>query len=91
MSDLRAPALLSVHEVSVRFGGLVALDRVSFDVPQGCVLGLIGPNGAGKTTLFNVITRIYRASGGGIRLQDRRSEHGSSSPSGPSTATCAAS
>ena len=71
MSDLRARALLSVNEVSVRFGGLVALDRVSFDVPSSCVLGLIGPNGAGKTTLFNVITRIYRASGGGIRFQDR--------------------
>jgi branched-chain amino acid transport system ATP-binding protein len=58
--------LLSVQEVSVRFGGLVALDRVSFDVPQGCILGLIGPNGAGKTTLFNVMTRIYQASGGDI-------------------------
>ncbi len=68
---LGAPALLSVRDVSVRFGGLVALDRVSFDVPHGCVLGLIGPNGAGKTTLFNVITRIYRASEGSIRFQDR--------------------
>ncbi len=63
--------LLSVQGVSVRFGGLVALDRVSFDVPQGCIVGLIGPNGAGKTTLFNVVTRIYRASAGNIFLGDR--------------------
>jgi branched-chain amino acid transport system ATP-binding protein len=63
--------LLAVRGVSVRFGGLVALDRVSFDVPQGCIVGLIGPNGAGKTTLFNVITRIYRASAGDIFLGER--------------------
>src|SRR5215472_4127122 len=63
--------LLSVRDVSVRFGGLVALDSVSFDVPRGCIVGLIGPNGAGKTTLFNVVTRIYRASGGEIHLEDR--------------------
>ena len=63
--------LLSVRDVSVRFGGLVALDCVSFDVPRGCIVGLIGPNGAGKTTLFNVVTRIYRASGGEIYLEDR--------------------
>jgi branched-chain amino acid transport system ATP-binding protein len=63
--------LLSVRGVSVRFGGLVALDGVSFDVPQGCIVGLIGPNGAGKTTLFNVVTRIYRASAGDILLGDR--------------------
>ena len=63
--------LLSVRGVSVRFGGLVALDRVSFDVPPGCIVGLIGPNGAGKTTLFNVMTRIYRASGGDILFNGR--------------------
>jgi branched-chain amino acid transport system ATP-binding protein len=59
-------ALLDVRELSVRFGGVVALDRVSFTVDAGEVVALIGPNGAGKTTLFNVITRVYRASSGSI-------------------------
>jgi len=63
--------LLAVRGVSVRFGGLVALDGVSFDVPRACIVGLIGPNGAGKTTLFNVVTRIYRASAGDVFVQDR--------------------
>ena len=63
--------LLSVRELSVRFGGLVALDRVSFDVPTGCILGLIGPNGAGKTTVFNVVTRIYRAREGSVLFGGR--------------------
>jgi branched-chain amino acid transport system ATP-binding protein len=61
-------ALLDVHELSVRFGGVVALDRVSFSVEAGDVVGLIGPNGAGKTTLFNVITRVYRPSAGSISI-----------------------
>ncbi|MGH3104166.1 MAG: ABC transporter ATP-binding protein [Gaiellaceae bacterium] len=52
-------ALLSVENVTRRFGGIVALDDVSFDVDTGEVVGLIGPNGAGKTTAFNVITRLY--------------------------------
>jgi branched-chain amino acid transport system ATP-binding protein len=52
-------ALLDVQEVSVRFGGIVALSELSFDVEQGQICGLIGPNGAGKTTLFNVVSRIY--------------------------------
>jgi branched-chain amino acid transport system ATP-binding protein len=59
-------ALLDVRELSVRFGGVVALDRVSFSVDAGEVVALIGPNGAGKTTLFNVITRVYRASAGSV-------------------------
>jgi branched-chain amino acid transport system ATP-binding protein len=59
-------ALLEVRELSARFGGVVALDRVSFDVNAGEVVALIGPNGAGKTTLFNVITRVYRPSGGSV-------------------------
>ena len=51
--------LLSVRDVTLRFGGIVALDGVSFDVEEGHISGLIGPNGAGKTTAFNVITRLY--------------------------------
>src|SRR6202165_2932262 len=61
-------ALLDVRELSVRFGGVVALDRVSFSVDAGEVVALIGPNGAGKTTLFNVITRVYRPSAGSCRV-----------------------
>src|SRR3981189_3451939 len=61
-------ALLEVNELTVRFGGVVALDRVSFDVNAGEVVALIGPNGAGKTTLFNVIARVYRPAGGDVVL-----------------------
>ncbi|HLN05269.1 MAG TPA: ATP-binding cassette domain-containing protein, partial [Acidimicrobiales bacterium] len=52
---LAVAPLLSVRQVSVRFGGLAALDSVSLDAAPGEVVGVIGPNGAGKTTLFNVI------------------------------------
>jgi len=61
-------ALLEVRDLAVRFGGVVALDRVSFDVQQGQVVGLIGPNGAGKPTLFNIITRVYRPSAGAVAV-----------------------
>src|SRR5207253_1462721 len=64
-------ALLEVRDLSVRFGGVVALDRVSFGVDAGQVVGLIGPNGAGKTTLFNVITRVYRPSTGTVLIDGR--------------------
>jgi branched-chain amino acid transport system ATP-binding protein len=58
--------LLQLKNVTRRFGGVVALDDVSFDVEQGEIAGLIGPNGAGKTTAFNVITRLYRPESGEI-------------------------
>jgi branched-chain amino acid transport system ATP-binding protein len=59
-------ALLRVQDVAVRFGGIVALDGVSFDVAPGRIVGLIGPNGAGKTTLFNCISRLYECNRGDI-------------------------
>jgi branched-chain amino acid transport system ATP-binding protein len=60
---------LAVRDVSVVFGGIVALNRVSFDLHQGQILGLIGPNGAGKTTLFNCLSRLYQPSSGDILLE----------------------
>ncbi len=59
-------ALLSLRNVTRRFGGIVALDGVSFDVLDGQIVGLIGPNGAGKTTAFNVITRLYTPNEGEV-------------------------
>ncbi len=67
--DKEAPPLLSVRGVSVRFGGVIALDDISFDVTKGQIAGLIGPNGAGKTTLFNCLSRLYQPSGGEILFE----------------------
>jgi len=61
-----AGTILKVENVTKRFGGLVALSNVSFEVYEGEILGLIGPNGAGKTTLFNVITGVYKPEEGRV-------------------------
>ena len=61
--------MISLDHVSVRFGGLRAVDDVSFDIPAGRITGLIGPNGAGKTTLFNVIAGHIPASSGRVLLE----------------------
>lgn len=65
-------AILRLDNVSVRFGGLVAVDSVSFDVEEGSIVGLIGPNGAGKTTLFNAINGVYRRHTGSITFDGQR-------------------
>jgi branched-chain amino acid transport system ATP-binding protein len=67
----RAAPLLVVEGISVRFGGIVALDNISFEVAAGQICGLIGPNGAGKTTLFNCLSRLYRVDRGAIRFDGR--------------------
>jgi branched-chain amino acid transport system ATP-binding protein len=67
--EVTGTLLLLVRDVTIRFGGIVALDHVSFDVPPGSIVGLIGPNGAGKTTMFNCITRLYTPESGSILLQ----------------------
>lgn len=59
-------SLLEVKDVSVHFGGIVALDGLSFTIDEGQICGLIGPNGAGKTTMFNVVSRIYQPSAGEV-------------------------
>jgi branched-chain amino acid transport system ATP-binding protein len=64
-------ALLEVDNVSRRFGGILALDEVSLTVDEDEIAGLIGPNGAGKTTAFNVITRLYKPSGGAVRYEGK--------------------
>ncbi len=63
--------LLAVEGITLRFGGIVALDGVSFEVESGQISGLIGPNGAGKTTAFNVITRLYTPDDGRLELDGR--------------------
>ncbi len=67
-------ALLSVENLSKRFRGLVAVERLSFDVPEGGIYAVIGPNGAGKTTLFNMIAGNFRPDGGTITFAGERIE-----------------
>ena len=70
-ADLPARALLAVQGLTMRFGGVTALDDVSFEVAPGAICGLIGPNGAGKTTLFNCISRLYDPGAGSIVFDGR--------------------
>src|SRR5579863_2295812 len=68
VQDQATPQLLEVSHLTMHFGGIVALENVSFTVSSGRIAGLIGPNGAGKTTLFNCLSRLYRPERGDIRL-----------------------
>ncbi|MGE0733696.1 MAG: ABC transporter ATP-binding protein [Alphaproteobacteria bacterium] len=70
-ADAYSGPLLSVRDVVVRFGGIVALDGVGFDVARGAICGLIGPNGAGKTTLFNCLSRLYQPVSGDILFEGK--------------------
>jgi branched-chain amino acid transport system ATP-binding protein len=69
--NLLDKSILSVSGVSKSFGGLLAVYKVSFDLPAGCIMGIMGPNGAGKTTLVNVISGFYKPDSGSISFQGR--------------------
>ena len=64
-------SLFRADEIAIRFGGIRAVDAVSFEVNQGEVFSIIGPNGAGKTTIFNLISRIYAPTSGRLIFQDQ--------------------
>ena len=64
-------AALTASNITIKFGGLTAVDNVTFTIPQDGVVSLIGPNGAGKTTFFNVLTGLYSPTSGVVRLGDR--------------------
>src|SRR5438132_7236568 len=63
--------LLSAQAITMRFGGLVAVNNVDFSVPRGSIVSLIGPNGAGKTTFFNTITGLYKPTSGKLVFDGR--------------------
>ena len=62
--------ILEIHDLCKNFGGIKAVDELSFQVKHGEILGLLGPNGSGKTTIFNLITGVYEADSGGIRFEE---------------------
>jgi branched-chain amino acid transport system ATP-binding protein len=72
VSEPTREVLLDVDHVTLRFGGVVALDDVSFSLYRGEILGLIGPNGAGKTTCFNVMTGVYKPTSGAVAFDNER-------------------
>jgi len=72
VSDEQREVLLDVDHVTLRFGGVVALNDVSFSLYKGEILGLIGPNGAGKTTCFNVMTGVYKPTSGAVKFDAQR-------------------
>jgi branched-chain amino acid transport system ATP-binding protein len=63
--------IVEVKNLTIKFGGLVALDNISFNIKRGEILGLIGPNGAGKTTCFNAMTGVYKPTSGQVVLEDQ--------------------
>src|ERR1019366_3709816 len=69
---MAAPPILLARGITKRFGGLVAVHSIDFDIPIGSIVSLIGPNGAGKTTFFNVIAGLYEPSGGSIEFLNER-------------------
>ena len=71
LTQTATPAALLAEEITVRFGGLVAVDSVSFTIPEQGIVSLIGPNGAGKTTFFNALTGLYKVAHGRVLLGGR--------------------
>src|SRR6185503_10463681 len=71
VTSVTTASALTAQEITVRFGGLVAVNSVSFDIPRGGIVSLIGPNGAGKTTFFNALTGLYKLAEGRVVLGDR--------------------
>jgi branched-chain amino acid transport system ATP-binding protein len=90
MMAAAADIVLRVEHLSMRFGGLVAVDNLSFEAKGGEITALIGPNGAGKTTVFNCITGFYKPSEGRIALNSNRSPTAASaaSPMAPTRSFC---